>query len=168
MVNSIQQTKDDFLTSKFLSEEFIVNRDLEKSDLVIPVTSVRSVLGLSEPLVSPAYVRTSDDCIFLSKDNVITIVAFANYLELLKDSNNYTFYRVNMKRFSSLYETENKRVIEELHKLEHLCVPNFTALVKFIESSCLLVGLSFESMVSKESSIFDLLELRRDSLHGSH
>ena len=44
-----QQTKDDFLTSKFLSEEFIVNRDLEKSDLVIPVTSVRSVLGLSGP-----------------------------------------------------------------------------------------------------------------------
>ena len=163
-----QQTKDDFLTSKFLSEEFTVNRDLVKSDLVIPVTSVRSVLGLSEPLVSPAYVYTSDDCIFSSKDNVITVVAFANYLELLKDPNNYTFYKVNMKKFSSLYETENKRVIEELHKLEHLCVPNFTALVNFIESSCLLVGLSFESMVNKESSIFDLLELRRDSLHGSH
>ena len=46
-------------------------------------------------------------------------------------------------------------------KLEHLFVPNFTALANFVENSCPLVGLSFESMVSRESILFELLELRK-------
>ena len=161
MTNSTQQSKDDYLTSKFLSPGFIVNRDIvgDISNLVIPLPSIASVLD--ETLPTPMYMRISDTCIYTKKDNIVTVTKFVSWLNRRNNSNNYIFHTVNMKKFSSLYETENRRTIEELDKLEHLFVPNFTALANFVENSCPLVGLSFESMVSRESILFELLELRK-------
>ena len=160
MTSSAQQNRDDFLTSRFLSGGFILNKDVigDILDLVIPLPSIKSVLGESSP--TPTFIRISNVCAYIKKDNVITVKEFIDWLDRNNDSNNYLFHTMNMKRFSSLCETEDERVVEELHRLEHLCVPNFTALVNFIENSCPLVGPSFKDMVNRDSSLFDLLELR--------
>ena len=162
MTSSAQQNRDRYLTSRFLSGGFILNKDVigDILDLVIPLPSIVSVLG--ESLPTPMYIRISDICTYTKKDNVITVAEFVSWLDRNSDSNNYLFHTVNMKRFSSLCEAEDERVVEELHKLEHLCVPNFLALVSFIGNSCPLVEPSFKDMVNRDSSLFDLLELRNE------
>ena len=142
MTNSNKQGRGDFLTSRFLSKGFILNKDAigDILDLVIPLPSIGSVLD--ETLPTPMYMRISDICTYTKKDNVITATEFVSWLDRNNDSNNYLFHTVNMKRFSSLCETEDERVIEELHKIEYLCIPNFTALVSFIGNSCPLVETS--------------------------
>lgn len=161
MTDSNKQGRGDFLTSRFLSGGFILNKDVIGGilDLAIPLPSIKSVLG--ESSLTSTCTRISDVCAYTKKDNVITVKEFIDWLDRNNDSNNYLFHTVNMKRFSSLCETEDEKVVEELHKLEHLCVPNFLALVSFIENSCLLVKPSFKDMVNRDSSLFDLLELRK-------
>ena len=162
MTNRIQQSRDDFLASKFLSPQFILNRDVigGVSDFVIPLSSVESVLG--KPLLSPMYTSASGVCVYTKYDNVISVEEFVDRLHRNNDDNNYIFYTVNMKKLYSVCDDDNTRVAVELIKLKYLCVPNFTALVNYIEESCPSVRSSFESMTDRESCIFELRELRRE------
>ena len=162
MTNRIQQSRDDFLASKFLSPRFVLNRDVigGVSDFVIPLSSVESVLG--KPLPSPMYTTASGVCAYTKKDNVISVEEFVDRLHRNNDDSNYIFYTVNMKKLYSVCDDDNTRVAVELIKLKYLCVPNFTALVNFIKESCPSVRFSFESMTDRESCIFELRELRRE------
>ena len=162
MTNRIQQSRDDFLASKFLSPQFILNRDVigGVSDFVIPLSSVESVLG--KPLPSPMYTSASGVCAYTKKDNVISVEEFVDRLHRNNDDNNYIFYTVNMKKLYSVCDDDNTRVAVELIRLKYLCVPNFTALVNYIEEPCPSVRSSFESMTDRESCIFELRELRRE------
>lgn len=162
MTNRIQQSKDDYLSSKFLALGLICSKDFANgaSDHFIPLSSVKSILGKesSTPVCSPitsAYPYTK-------KDNVITVKDFVNCLSRNHDSTCYILYAVNMKRFDSLRDSSNLSTSMELSKLRDLCVPNFTALVNFIEESCPSIRSSFESMTDRESCIFELRELRRE------
>lgn len=162
MTSSAQQNRDRYLASKFLSPQFILNRDVigGVSDFVIPLSSVESVLG--KPLPSPMYTTASGVCAYTKEDNVISVEEFVDRLHRNNDDNNYIFYTVNMKKLHSVCDDDNTRVAVELIKLKYLCVPNLTALVNYIEESCPLVRVPFENVLSKESCIFELLELRRD------
>ena len=162
MTSSAQQNRDRYLASKFLSPGFILNKDIGGgvSDLVIPLSSVQTVLGKLTPL--PVCTSASGVCAYTEKDNVITVEEFADCLSRNDDSNNYMFHMVNMKKLYSLCGDSNTRLAVELVKLEYLCVPNFTALVKYIEEACPLVDCFFKSALSRESCIFELLELRED------
>ena len=162
MTSSAQQNRDRYLASKFLSPQFILNRDVigGVSDFVIPLSSVESVLG--KPLPSPMYTSASGVCVYTKKDNVISVEEFVDRLHRNNDDNNYIFYTVNMKKLYSVCDDDNTRVAVELIKLKYLCVPNFTALVNYIEESCPSVRSSFESMTDRESCIFELRELRRE------
>lgn len=162
MTNSVKQSRDDFLASKFLSPQFILNRDVigGVSDLVIPLSSVESVLG--KPLPLPTYLSTSGACAYTKRDNVIPVDEFVSRLSCNSDDNNYIFHTVNMKKLRSVCNADNLRVSAELTKLRYLCVPNFHALVNYIEEACPFVRFSFENMLNRESCIFELLELRKD------
>ena len=161
MTNRIQQSKDDYLSSKFLSPQFILNRSIVGgvSDFVIPLSSVELVLG--KPLPSPVYTSASGVCAYTKKGNVISVEEFVDRLHRNNDDSNYIFYTVNMKKLYSVCDDDNTRVAVELIKLKYLCVPNFTALVNYIEELCPLVRVPFENILSRESCIFELLELRK-------
>lgn len=161
MTNRIQQSKDDYLSSKFLSPQFILNRSVVGgvSDFVIPLSSVELVLG--KPLPSPVCTSASGVCAYTKKDNVITVEDFVKCLSRNNDNSNYIFYTTNREKLCSLYDSNNIRTAVELVKLKYLCVPSFAALVNYIEESCPSVRSSFESMADRESYIFELLELRK-------
>lgn len=161
MTNRIQQSKDDYLSSKFLSPQFILNRSVVGgvSDFVIPLSSVELVLG--KPLPSPVYTSASGVCAYTKKDNVITVEDFVKCLSRNNDDNNYIFYTANRKKLRSLCDSSDTRTAVELIKLKYLCVPSFAALVNYIEESCPSVRPFFETMLGRESCIFELLELRK-------
>lgn len=161
MTSSAQQNRDRYLASKFLSPGFILNKDIRGgvSDLVIPLSSVKTFLG-EDP---PAPMRPSRDEItpYTEKDNVISTEDFVKCLSRNHDSHIYPFYTVNMERFYSSCNTRNSIVELELVKLKYLCVPDITALIAYIEKACPLIRPSFEDMLNRESYIFELLELRK-------
>lgn len=162
MTSSVQQSRDSYLASKFLSQGFVLNRDVRNgvSDFVIPFSSVQTVLGKSSP--PPISTSVSDVCIYTRKDSVITVEEFVDCLSRNNDSSNYIFYMVDMKKLCSLCDDDSTRMAVELVKLKYLYVPNFTALVRYIEEACPFVDRFFKSALSRESYIFELLELRRD------
>ena len=159
MTNRIQQSKDDYLSSKFLALGLICSKDFINGapDLVIPLSSVKPFLG-EDP---PAPMRPSRDEItpYTEKDNVISTEDFKNCLSRNHDNHIYPFYTVNMERFYSSCDTRNSIVELELVKLKYLCVPDITALTAYIEKACPLIGPSFKDMLDRESYIFELLEL---------
>lgn len=161
MTNRIQQHKNTYLTSKFLSLGLICSKDLINGapDLVIPLSSVRPFLG-EDP---PASVCSSATgvCPYTKKDNVIAVKDFKNCISRNHDDHIYPFYTVNMERFYSSCDTRNSIVELELVKLKYLCVPDITALIAYIEKACPLVNPSFRDMLDRESYIFELLELRK-------
>ena len=161
MISSAQQNRDRYLASKFLSPGFVLNKDIRGgvSDLVIPLSSVQTVLGKHTPL--PVYTSASGVCAYTGKDNVIAVEEFADCLSCNDDNNNYMFHMVNMKKLYSLCDDSNTRLAVELVKLNYLCVPNFAALVRYIEEACPLVSPSFKGMLDRESYILELLELRK-------
>ena len=161
MTSSAQQNRDRYLASKFLSPQFILNRDVigGVSDFVIPLSSVESVLG--KPLPSPMYTTASGVCAYTKEDNVISVEEFVDRLHRNNDDSNYIFYTVNMKKLYSVCDTRNSIVELELVKLKYLCVPDITALIAYIEKACPLVSPSFKDMLDRESYIFELLELRK-------
>ena len=161
MTNRIQQSKDDYLSSKFLSLGLICSKDFINgaSDLVIPLSSVKPFLG--EDTSSPVCPSRNEITPYTEKDNVISAEDFKNCLSRNHDYHMYMFYTVNMERFYSSCDTRNSIVELELVKLKYLCVPDFTALVDYVERACPLVSPSFEDMLNRESCIFELLELRK-------
>ena len=161
MTNRIQQRKNDYLTSKFLSLGLVCSKDFITGapDLVIPLSSVEPFLGENPP--SPVCSSPTGVCPYTKKDDVITVEDFKNCISRNHDTYIYPFYTVNMERFYSLCATRNSIVELELVKLKYLCVPDFTALVDYIEKACPLVRPSFEDILNRESCIFELLELRK-------
>ena len=161
MTNRIQQSKDDYLSSKFLSLGLICSKDFINgaSDLVIPLSSVKPFLG-EDPL-SPMCPSRNEITPYTEKDNVISAEDFKNCLSRNHDYHMYMFYTVNMERFYSSCDTRNSIVELELVKLKYLCVPDITALIAYIEKACPLVSPSFKNMLDRESCIFELLELRK-------
>lgn len=161
MTNRIQQSKDDYLSSKFLSLGLICSKDFINgaSDLVIPLSSVKPFLGEDPP--SPMCPSRNEITPYTEKDNVISVEDFKNCLSRNHDYHMYMFYTVNMERFCSSCDTRNSIVELELVKLKYLCVPDITALTDYIEKACPLIRPSFEDMLNRESYIFELLELRK-------
>ena len=161
MTNRIQQSKDDYLTSKFLSLGLICSKDFINgaSDLVIPLSSVKPFLG--EDSLSPMCPSRNEITPYTEKDNVISAEDFKNCLSRNHDYHMYMFYTVNMERFYSSCDTRNSIVELELVKLKYLCVPDITALITYIEKACPLIRPSFKDILDRESYIFELLELRK-------
>ena len=161
MTNRIRQSKDDYLSSKFLALGLICSKDFINgaSDLVISLSSVKPFLG-EDPL-SPMCPSRNEITPYTEKDNVISAEDFKNCLSRNHDYHMYMFYTVNMERFYSSCDTRNSIIELELVKLKYLCVPDITALITYIEKACPLVRPSFKDMLDRESCIFELLELRK-------
>lgn len=100
---------------------------------VVPVQEFKNIPYLSH---FPFVTTVLGEEIYAKKDQVVYAGDLARAFEEEQGVGAYIIRRVNMTCFKHLMLEDNEKLLPELNKLEHLCVPNTEALLRFIQRSC--------------------------------
>lgn len=131
----IVQTEELLKESPLGDEIVISNLDLSEilMGFVVPVQEFKNVPYLSH---FPFVTTILGEEIYAKKDQVVYVGDLARAFEEEQGVSAYIIRRVNMSCFKQLMFEDNEDLFLELNKLEHLCVPNTEALLRFIQRSC--------------------------------
>ena len=131
----IVQTEELLKESPLGDEIVISNLDLPEilMGFVAPVQEFKNVPYLSH---FPFVTTVLGEEIYAKKDQVVYVGDLARAFEEEQGVSAYIIRRVNMSCFKQLMFEDNEDLFLELNKLEHLCVPNTEALLRFIQRSC--------------------------------
>lgn len=127
---------EELLKESPLGDEMVIS-NLDLSEIligfVVPVQEFKNVPYLSH---FPFVTTILGEEIYAKKDQVVYVGDLARAFEEEQGVSAYIIRRVNMSCFKQLMFEDNEDLFLELNKLEHLCVPNTEALLRFIQRSC--------------------------------
>ena len=127
---------EELLKESPLGDEIVIsNLDLPEilMGFVVPVQEFKNVPYLSH---FPFVTTVLGEEIYAKKDQVVYVGDLVRAFEEEQGVGAYIIHRVNMSCFKQLMFEDKEDLLLELNKLEHLCVPNTEALLRFIQRSC--------------------------------